>query len=252
MRHNVPWGLVALVLFGLGLSGCTGSSSQPASALQLEEHQLAGPPEPETPRFQPLQGTQEEVLAKHASDRSAGFASEVIAVDGNPAISSLGESGDLLAVLTTSAQGQPEQSVRVLRGGEVLFERPAGLPSPLLPLQGLWTYDGHWALEILFADESTWAGQVFVDGELVNEVNGYDEAFGFQLLAGKPFFFYLRNGRAGYSFDGQEMDLDYDEITHYRCCAESSLNPVQARDMVAFFALREQTWFYVELGSFDG
>ena len=85
----------------------------------------------------------------------------------------------------------------------------------------------------------------------MNALKGYDEAFGFQLLAGKPFYFYLRNGHVGYSYDGKEMELDYDEVPHYRCCGESVLNPVQARNMVAFFAVREKTWFYDELGAFD-
>jgi hypothetical protein len=217
----------------------------------LEEHPLAGVPELEPLTFQPLQGTQEEVLAVHADDRAASFSNEVITVEGNPAISSLGDNGDLLAVLATSPDGGPEQTVRVLRDGMTIFETPAGLPSPVLPLQGLWTFDGQWGLEILFADQSTWAGEIFIDGNLVGGVNGYDEGFGLQLLAGEPFFFYSRDGHVGYSYDGQETDLVYEEIPHYRCCSESPLNPLQAESMVAFFAVREQTWFYVELGRFD-
>jgi hypothetical protein len=252
MRHIALFVFVILVLVGFGLSGCSASTQQRAGALQLEEHRLVGAPELETLGFQPLQGTQEEILAVHAIDRSRGFSNEVSMVQGNPAILSLGDSGDLLAVLITSGQGQPEQTVRVWKGGKIVLETAAGLPSPVLPLQGLWAYDGHWALEILLTDQSTWAGEVFIDGELMNELQGYDEAFGLQLLAGKPFFFFRRNGHVGYSYDGQEMELEYDEVPHYRCCGESSLNPVQAKNMVAFFAVREKTWFYVELGDFNG
>jgi hypothetical protein len=121
----------------------------------------------------------------------------------------------------------------------------------VLPLQGLWTYDGHWALEILFADTSTWAGQIYIDGELVNRAKGFDEAFGFQLLGGRPFFFYSREGHMGFSYDNQEVDLRYEEIPHYMCCGESSLNPVHAQNMTAFFARQETTWYYVELGVFE-
>lgn len=251
MRHIALSGFVMLAFVGFGLIGCVASSPHLASTLQLEEHRLVGTPEPEILRFQPLYSTQEDILAEHASDRAIGFSRAVSAVQGNPAISSLGDSGDLLAVLVTSAQGQPEQTVRLLSSSKIIFETSAGLPSPVLPLQGLWTYDGHWALEILFADQNTWAGEVFIDGELVNGLKGYDEAFGLQLLAGKPFFFYQRNGHVGYSYDGQEKELDYDEVPHYRCCGESSLNPLQAQNMVAFFAVRENTWFYVELGDFN-
>jgi len=240
-----------LALLGVALGGCEAFSPESAGTLQLSEHLLAGAPELDPLGFQPLQRTQEEVLAEHAGQRAMVIAREVITVQGNPAIWSLGDSGDLLASVATAAQGQPEQTVRVLRGDKTIFETPAGLPSPVLPLQGLWTYNGHWALEILFADPGTWAGEVFVDGELVNGLNRYDEAFGLQLLAGKPFFFYLRNGHVGYSYDGQETELDYDEVPHYRCCSESVLNPVQSQNMVAYFAVREKTWFYVELGVFE-
>jgi hypothetical protein len=236
----------------LALSGCAPSTSTPAGSLQVEEHELAEAPEIESRAFRPLQGTMDEVLAAHAAERAATFPNEVGMVEGGPAITSLGESGDLLAVMTTATEGQPEQTVTVFRGDEAIFETTAGLPSPVLPLRGLWTYGGHWALEILLADETTWAGQVFIDGELVNEQEGYDEAFGFQLLAGEPFFFYVRENRVGYVYGGQETDLAFDEVPHYRCCSESTLNPVQAENMVAFFAMRGQTWFYVELGRFDG
>ncbi len=178
------------------------------------------------------------------------FPSAALTVQDMPALSSLGEKGDLVAVLTTSTQGAPQQSVEVSRGGKVIFTANAGMPSPVLPLQGLWTYDGHWVLEILLADANVWAGEIFLDGELVNRVKGYDEAFGFQLLAGKPFFFYQRNGHVGVSYDGREADLNYDQVPHYRCCSEGSLNPIHAQNMVAFFAQRGQDWYYVELGDF--
>lgn len=235
----------------MSLSGCAASSQQFPSSLQLEEHQLLGAPDLENFSFQSVQGDQEQILAYHADQRSMTFPKEVSDFEGDPAILSLGDREDLLAVLVTPVQGQLDMVVKVMDGGEVIFETYAGFPSPEFPLQGLWTYDGHWALEILLADQSTWAGQVFIDGERVNELNGYDEAFGLQLLGGKPFYFFLRDDHVGYSYDGQEFDLDYNEIPHYRCCSESSLNPVQAENMVAFFAQRGEPWFYVELGQFD-
>lgn len=239
-----------LTLIGVVISGCILLSST-ANTLQLEEHPLANPPQLEPLGFQPLQGTQEEILAKHATERAAVYQNGVFTFQDNPAIRSIGDNADLLAVMTTASQGEPTQTVKVMRGETVIFETDAGLPSPLMPLQGLWTYNGHWALEILFADSTTWAGEVFIDGELINQAKGYNEAFSFQLLAGKPFFFYYRNGHAGYSYDGQETDLAYNEIPHYHCCSEDAVNPVQAQNMVAFFGKKEANWFYVELGSFN-
>ncbi len=252
MRHKPLYGLFMLILLGFDLSGCARSSTQLAGRLQLEEHRLIDAPEMETLKFQPLQDTQEKILAEHANDRSPGFTKEINTVQGNPAIFSLGDSNDLQAVLFTAQQGQPDQTVRVMNGDKIIFETNAGLPSPVLPLQGLWTYNGHWALEILYVDQDTWAGEIFIDGELVNDQKGYEETFGLQLLTGKPFFFFRRGDKIGYSYDGQEFELEYDDIPHYRCCGESSLNPEQAKNMVSFFALREEIWFYVELGDFKG
>jgi len=241
---------VTALFVGLGLSGCAVISPPAEGGLQLEEHPLNGPPNAESGVFEPLHGTQEDILAVHASDRAERFSSEVILVQGEPGIWSLGERQDLLAVIETAAQGEPRQTARLMRGDTLLFEVDAGLPSPALPLQGLWTYGDHWALEVLFSDPDNWVGRLYIDGELVNEQEGYEEAFGFQLLGGRPFFFYQREGSVGYSFDGRETDLGYDEVPHYRCCSESSLNPLQAENMVAFFALRDQVWHYVELGDF--
>ena len=252
MKQNYLIRIVLLFLLGSSLSACGLSPLVGTGPLQLEEHPLAGAPQPEAFRFQPLDGTQQEVLDTHAQDRARVFAVETGMVEGNPSIRSLGESGDLLAVLVPAAPGSQAQSVRVLRGDQLLLETPAGLPSPVLPLQGLWTYDGHWALEILFADQDTWAGQVFIDGELVNERQGYDEAFGLQLIAGRPFYFFNRDGQLGYAYGGQEILLDYDQIPHYNCCGESSLNPLQAEQMVAFFGVQDDNWYYVELGDFSG
>jgi hypothetical protein len=157
-----------------------------------------------------------------------------------------------VAVLYTSGGKPPQQTIELSKAGRVVFSTPAGLPSPVMPLQGLWTYDDHWALEILLATPDVWAGQVFIDGVLVNQVRKYDEAFGFQMLSGKPFFFFRRAGHVGFSYDNQEADLKYDGIPHYRCCSESVLNPIRSKNMISFFAQDGETWYYVELGIFDG
>jgi hypothetical protein len=249
MRH-LHLRLLAIGIIVAVLAACAPSSSPWPGGLQVEEHALVAAPEPVPLVFQPVQGTQEKILAEHAGDRTRTYSNEVASVDGNPAMRSLGESDDLVARLLSSPEDPLRQTVKLYRGDEEILAVDAGLPSPALPLQGLWTYGGHWALEVLYSDADTWAGQVYIDGELVNSVKGYDEAFGFQLLDDKPFYFHVRDGSVGMSYDGQEADLGYDEVIHYRCCAESTLNPIQAVNMVAFFAARDGTWYYVELGPF--
>jgi hypothetical protein len=240
--------LTISLLLGTTLYGCTSAPAQ--NALQLTETELSTAPSTDMRSFQPVQGTQEDVLAVHADERAKAVVFEITDDTGNPVMTAKGEDTSLKAELFTAAGDTPTQTVQVLRGDEVIFETPAGMPSPALPLQALWTYDGHWALEILLANETTWAGQVFIDGELVNDQKGYDEAFGLQMMAGKPFFFYMRDGHAGYSYDGQETDLEYSQIPHYNCCSESVTNPEPAENMVSFFAQRDGTWYYVELGAF--
>jgi hypothetical protein len=172
-------------------------------------------------------------------------------LEGVPAIRAEWGDGTLVAkVLTTNAETH-EMTVELRDGDQVLFTAPAGFPSPAVPLQGLWTYDGHWALEILLATPDEWKGQLYVDGQLLNDLRGYEEAFGSQLLGGKLFYFYQRDGVIGINYDGQESDLGYSQVPHYGCCSASALNPQQAEDMLAFFAERDGSWFYVELGKFE-
>jgi hypothetical protein len=242
--------LVSILLLVM-LSACKPSPSRPHAGLTLEEHPLSQPPASDEFGFQPVNGTQAEVLARNAAERSQTNPVTVAIVDGNPALTASGGGGEFIAVLLTDETNPPAQIVEVSQNGQVIFTTPAGMPSPILPLQGLWIYGDYWALEIVFASPDVWAGQVFIDGELVNQSGGYDEAFGFQLLAGKPFFFYYRDGQAGLSYDGVEADLPYDNIPHYLCCSESVLNPVQAANMTAFFAQRGSDWYYVELGNFS-
>ena len=248
MKRLLVSRLWLFVLLGLALAACAAPAEVPPAGLIVEEHTLAGPPALDPLTFSPLEGTQASVLARHAEARAQGFPVTGEFVGPDPEISSLGESRDWKARLTTSKQGPPEQVVTVERDGQEVFSAPAGMPSPILPIQGLWTYSGHWALELVDTDADPWRGQVFVDGQLINEADGYDEAFSFQLLSGRPFFLFSRAGRLGYSYDGVEVDLGYDRIPHYHCCSESALNPVRAQSMVAFFAQRGEGWFYVELG----
>ncbi len=242
--------LPAVLLLGLLLSGCVKTGSQAGDTLQLTETELSAAPGTDNFSFQPISGTQEDVLAAHADERAKTLVFDIQDKNGSPLMTAKGDDTTLQSVVLTASGDIPNQTVQVLRGDDVVFETPAGLPSPALPLQALWTYDDHWALEILYSDADTWAGQVFIDGELVNDQKGYDEAFGLQLLAGKPFFFYMRDGHAGYSYDGQETDLDYTRIPHYNCCSESVINPIPAENMVSFFALRGETWYFVDLGAF--
>jgi len=222
-----------------------------AGGLRLEESALMREPDLDPLSFLPAEGTQEQILARHAVQRRATFPDRSSFDEGNPSLWAPWRDGTLVAELATASGDPPQQTVELRYGEQVLFSAPAGLPSPALPLQGLWTFDGHWALEILMATPDVWAGRIFEDGEPVNEELGCEDAFGFQLLAGTPFYFCQRQGLIAAVYDGQAIDLHYSQIPHYRCCSESVLNPRQAEEMVSFFAVRDGAWYYVEIGAFD-
>lgn len=242
--------LALTVVLILTLSACNAPTPPKAPQLKLEEHPLAQKPEVGPLSFQPVDNTQAEVLSRHSDLRTQSIAGVVQTVDGNPALFSQGEKTDMVAIVTTATDGDPIQTVQVRQGDKVLFEVSAGLPSPLVPVLAFWTYDGHWALEILYSDQDEWTGKIYIDGKLVNENKNYREAFGLQILSGKIFYFFNKDGKLGYSYDGKEAALDYNEIPHYYCCAESEFNPSAAKEMVSFFARKDQSWFYVDLGNF--
>ncbi len=116
---------------------------------------------------------------------------------------------------------------------------------------GPWTYGNHWALVLLDAKPDAEQGpqeydRLIVDGQDINSVKGYEQSFQFNLLDGRPFYFYQESGKIGISFDGQEIAKDYDEIPHYQCCTPALLNPGKSMNMVWFFARRGNDWYYVE------
>lgn len=111
------------------------------------------------------------------------------------------------------------------------------------PVHGLWSWQDHWLVEI--------DGFLIQDGVNLNERMGFDEAFGWQLLNGKPFYFFRKGPRVGAAFDGQVLPIYYEEVPHYRCCEPAMFNNAGNEDMVWFYGLRDGIWYYVEVGNFD-
>lgn len=118
------------------------------------------------------------------------------------------------------------------------------------PVKSLWSWDGHWVLEVM--------GDVIIDGKSTKAAAGYDEIFGWQLIAGKPFFFFntvdfvTQKSYFGLSYDGQEIaPYRYEEIAHGQCCEPSMFNPSGNAVMVWFYAQRGGLWYYVEAGMYE-
>ena len=228
--------------------------------LSIEEHALTRRPEAEFTRLYFAEGTQESVLEKHADERSQiiTFMDRSCNMDDHfGQCAALG--ADQLAAwddYTTGPFGSG--SVTITRNGKRIYQIPVGDSSPIGSLRGLWTYADHWALETAFVTNhrigneivSQASGQISVDGKLLNQQLGYQEAFGFQTMHGKPFYFFKQHGKIGTVYNDVAIPLNYVEIPHYGCCSAATLNPRAAQNMVAFFARKGSTWYYVEIGVF--
>jgi len=248
---------VVFMIILSGLVGCNASPQSDGSSLAVEEHVLLSQPQNDPFAFTPQDGTQEEVLQKHAAERSAVLQIETSYCDGNMCFSGILDGNELTATQVFT-DNYNDSYVAVTRDGTEIYRIATGPASPITTLRNLWIYGSQWALEtVLINPEGDDAvtpyavGQITIDGVLANEEKSYQEAFGFQIINSEPFFFFKKDGIIGYSYAGQETMTMYEEIPHYACCSESVLNPIAAQDMVAFFARSGETWYYVEIGAFD-
>lgn len=142
-------------------------------------------------------------------------------------------------------------NVTVNLGIREIFTTAIGSPSPVTALRGLWSDGSNWTLEIARAkgnaDNFQVMGEIYQNGISLNLKYGYQSTFEYQLLRGKPFYFYQKNDQIGISYDGQETPLGFDEIPHYGCCSGAELNPRHYTSLVDFFARKGQAWYFVEV-----
>ena len=228
-----------------------------APELSIEEYELVQRPQSDRRFFKPVNGSDDEILAKHATER--------VQPVGIPKLAFLEDGQRLWAEVTAEATYEMYQSgefpedfqgvlISITQDGEEIFTTKApGLTTD--SFRGLWVYEDHWFIEVIRSVEDSsqaliW-GEIYKDGQSLNERYGYTEMFGFQLMHGKPFYFYERDGQIGAVYDGEEIPLGYDRVLHYGCCSVGTLNAIKYKNMVSFFALREGKWFYVEIGVFE-
>ncbi len=232
------------------------------SGLLIEEHPLRNLPSIEPLFFEPLIGTFDQIMARHA-DLHTNVIQHNTFFD--PQENAFGLwtpwQGQRLEVVTkTNSANQVTAEVRL--GERVIYTLSLGQPGAPSQVQGVWAQGDTWVAEVVHltchsvrtGESQSVAcqpqGLIIQNGEVLNERYGYEEAFGFQWLNGKPFYFFQKSGWIGIRYHDQEIPLRYDEIPHYRCCSAAELNPLHAAQMVAFFARRSEQWYYVEAGLF--
>jgi len=162
---------------------------------------------------------------------------------------------------TYFAHCNPEKSdciAQVEKDGEVIFEvlsqNPQASPVVLGTIRSFWKLDDSWVLEVARewddgSDPETAlpVGEIYLDGDLINERYDYDTAFEFQVLNGKPFFFFKQDGILGFSYDWQEYILPFNSIHHYRCCSAGVNTPRHFENLVNFVAFQDDEVQYYEL-----
>jgi hypothetical protein len=224
-----------------------------ASGLRIEEHPLVSRPEIEPLLFTSLDGQNEvQLFRTHASLLHQSLRPESYYSVVHGSLSAM-QGSDRLDAMEV---GGADVTAALTRNGAPLFSVPNESPGVTSPFRVLTTYDDHWVLELAQRVEGAeatvyFSGRVFVDGSSLNNRYGYQESFGFQTIAGRPFYFFERDDKIGIVYDGAEVALQYDGVPHYGCCSAGTLNPRVARNMLAFFAWRGERWYYVEIGAFD-
>lgn len=233
------------------------------SGLTIDEYALEDAPSTEPLIFVPLQWTQKEILDKHRHEMGEAFPDNSFFDDGHFSMSVNWNNQRLVARETyTATHTQSAKGVvDILLGDKKIYTIQVGDGGPIHSLRGLWTYNQHWILEVAtittiyneMTNESVSVatGQIIEDGELLNKRYSCQEMFGFQLMGGKPFYFFKTGDKISISYDGQVTSLEYDFVPHYNCCSGAELNPRSTRNMVSFFAQRNGTWYYVEIGIFE-
>jgi hypothetical protein len=213
--------------------------------LVIETFELTGKPNPETLEFSSVVGREFS-----AADFGISVPFPSNQMEGTPLRLTVLLNGDVIVASEDTQPSDFEMSILVTRNNEPIFRTDAGQISPIEPVQGLWTFDGHWVLETnLFLTDKPFNGQVFVDGEALNQKNGYEESFNFQTLNGRPFYFFRRNGIVDAWFDGKEIPLGFDDIPHYLCCGDSGLNPKVRQGAVLFFGNNDGKWYFVRIAA---
>ncbi len=247
MRVWVFWVLLLVFL----LAGCS-AGTDAAPPLLVEEYPIKGGPPVETTAFEFADSTQVERNQRVQGHSFFGQVSDCNGITPDLRARCAFLDGDVLIALPSFQP--PDSHFAVLtRNDEEIYRVQVGRPAMPPEIQGLWTWDAHWALETILHDwqpdgsMTFLLGQVSIDGELLNEKYGYEETFGFQLLGGQPFCFFRRDGLIHIWYNGIEIPLGYEDVPHYRCCGFVTMNPYKLTDMATFFGRRGEQWYYTEI-----
>ena len=138
------------------------------------------------------------------------------------------------------------ERITIFKTGVTVYEIETGTTGSSGLLQA-WAYDDHWVIEFITAEMDV---DIIYDGQSQKFAHGYDEVFGFQILADRPFYFFRRNDSWGVNFDNQEYYLNYDDIPYTNISIGMDVSVTQYQNMVLFQAERDNQRYSVVIGVF--
>jgi len=133
----------------------------------------------------------------------------------------------------------------------------AGLDFPNAVLQAFYVYNEHWILEYSKPEINGGRlvgsyGTVVVDGKNLNDKNHYTEMFSHGYIKDELFYFFRdKKGGIRISYAGKTLPDKYDEVMHYSGGFYVNLNPAWNRNMISFYGLKNNFWYYVEAGIYE-
>jgi hypothetical protein len=151
--------------------------------------------------------------------------------------------GDRLLSVEIKGEGNGGGIVEIYLDGASVYRGNTGYTMPYGPIDGPWSYNGHWAIVLLDAELDPQSDDIVIDHAVQDRVDlntkyGYDQSFQFAVLDGRPFYFHQKDGKIDLSFDGRDIPEKYNEIPHYNCCSPALLNPHVSMNMIWFLARR--------------
>ena len=164
--------LILLMMACIFLSGCGSVTPQATpvatiakdqenhltlpSGLRIDEYALKDHPQVDPLKFEPIQSSQTDLLAKHNQEKQNRFPDNSF-FEGMTFSRSATLNGQKLVAREVISMSGPtggiqKVSVDVLLNDKVIYTLPAGGVSPAGALRGLWTYQNHSVMEIAYTE----------------------------------------------------------------------------------------------------
>jgi hypothetical protein len=134
---------------------------------------------------------------------------------------------------------QTQNYAVVTRDGAEIYRLETRPPAGSSPIRGLWAWQNRWVLEV--------EGHIVVDGQDLGQNLGAQETFDWQIMAGKPFYFFIKDGIVNAMYGDQLLSLGYDAVVHDTCCEAGAFDVGHNDHMVWFYAKKDDIWRYAEL-----